>query len=452
VTGTSLVGGATADRYALDPLAVPTPPYLSVTSSTPEEDAEQKTRQLRAQVLPPIAANPGSGQSTPGAATQEPPKEANVVLKAPAFDATVNAKTCSGRICSWTVSVTNIGNAAGQASVIASVNPGMPSRTVSLGRLQPGQTATTPVMTFANPAPKVPGKTTSITANYIADVYSPQLNGPDPRLLPALRTKGLDPAGSATLKSLDPAELATVMKALDAMSRTPNFDRNKVIRAAENTVHMGALPELRALVESGRLENPEVLTEKLQNLTFEFDADPAASQPAKDQIGYRREIQIAAEALRKDPKAHVKLDGVERVAGRDYTVDVLVKTVEAGAPKTIAVQAKSVNGTRLVANLKSALKQLNGRGGVSGATGIAEGAPPGSTRVALLYVEPYAGALHAAGRAGLERRLTRERRNLLPDWCVNGVAQADEIVMVDQTGTHRWTKEQFNALLGVTCA
>lgn len=245
--------------------------------------------------------------------------------------------------------------------------------------------------------------------------------------------------------------MASLLKALDQMSRKPGFDAAKVMRAAENAVHVGALPEVRAMMESGRLENPEILSEKLRNLTYEFDPDPAAPKPEPGRIGYRREVQVAAETLRRDPEARVILDGVETVNGKKYTVDVLIKTVEDGAPKTIAVQAKSVSSVRLTANLAKALRQLNGRGGQSGKTGVAEGAPPGSARVALIYLEPYAEVLHAMNRAGLGRRITRDRNDLLPEWCVDGIPQADEVVMVNQTGTHRWTKEQFDALLGGTC-
>ncbi len=59
--------------------------------------------------------------------------------------------------------------------------------------------------------------------------------------------------------------------------------------------------------------------------------------------------------------------------------------------------------------------------------------------------------MHAADRAGLERRLTGGGRTvLLRDWCVDGAAQADEVLIVNQVGTHRWSKEQFNALLDVS--
>ncbi len=451
-TGPAFVSARGPGHHLLEPLPVPIPPYLSITPTTPEDDAAQKTRKARLAVLPSMPGDPRDNHLPPGeAATELPPGESTLAQKAPAFTATVDARTCTGTTCSWTVSVTNTGDAPGQASVIASASPGMPSRTVPLGTLEPGQTRTTPTMTFANPAPAVRGRTTSVTVNYVADIYSPQVNGPDPAVLSRLREKGLDPWSSTILQKLDPAELVVVLKALDVMSRSGG-DTSKVMKAAENAVHMGALPELRALIDSGRLENPEVLKEKLYNLTFEFEPDPTSTPPAKDRIGYRREVQVAAETLRRDPRARINLDGIERVNGRDYTVDVLIKTAEQGRARMVAVQVKSVNSAKLRSNLQKALKQLNGRGGVDGATGIAEGAPPGSERIALIYLEPYAGVLHVADRPALDRRLASDRINLIQDWCVDGTAQADEVVMVNQTGTHRWTKHQLNTLLGVSCA
>jgi len=59
--------------------------------------------------------------------------------------------------------------------------------------------------------------------------------------------------------------------------------------------------------------------------------------------------------------------------------------------------------------------------------------------------------VHAADRAGDERKLTGGGRAiLLRDWCVEGVAQAEEVLIINQTGTHRWSKEQVNALLDVS--
>lgn len=430
-------------RYAFSPLAVPEPPYVSVTVPDVPAGAERTTREAVAKVLPPAA--PAAGQ-----ATAPPPEQAAVIPKAPAFEATVNAGNCTGPTCSWTVTVTNTGNAAGQASVIATASPGMPTRTIVVGTLKPGQSRTTPPMTFPNPAPAVPGRNTQVSLTFTADVFSPQLNGPAPAAESRLRNRGLDPATSTTLRQLDPAQYATALKALDVMSRRSGFNPATVMGGVEKAITQGALPELQALVRSGRLENPQDLAEKLNNLTFEIDPDPSAPQPADDRIGYRREIQVAAQTLRTDPNARVLLDGVQRVNGRNYRVDVLIRhPASSGSPDT-AIQAKTVSSTKLVGNLKTALKQLNGRGGVDRAIGAAESAPPGSTRVALLFLEPAAGRFHAASRADLERLLGRvARSDVMKDWCVDGRAQADEVVMVNQVGTHRWTKAQMSAVLRV---
>ena len=452
VTATASTQRVFVDRLTQDPVGVPTPPYLSITPTTPEEAAEQKTRQARAAVLPSLSADAGTANPNPGLAAQAPPKQSAVVTQVPVFEAQVNAKTCTGNTCSWTVTVTNTGNAAGEATVVASASPGMAPRTISVGILNPGQSRTTPVMTFPNPAPAVAGRSTSVTVSYAADVLTSQSTSSTSGLVSRLRRRHLEPTGSRVLKNLDPAEVPTVMKALDLMSSVPGYDRDQVMAAAENAVNMAALPELQALVDSGRLENPEVLAEKFRNLTYEYGNFSGNPDPEDNKIGYRRELQAGADALRRYTNARVKIDGVERTGGRDYGADVLIKMVEAGHPKTIALQVKSVNSSRMIANLSKALKQLNGRGGVDATLGVAEEAPPDSERVALIYLEPPAGPMHVADRTALERRLFRDRSNFLSDWCVNGKSQADEIVMVNQAGTHRWTKEQVNALLHITCA
>lgn len=144
------------------------------------------------------------------------------------------------------------------------------------------------------------------------------------------------------------------------------------------------------------------------------------------------------------------LDGAERVGGRNYKVDVLIRKNGSQRSRDVAIQIKTVSSDRLASNLKTALKQLNGRSGIDPAIGAPESAPPGSTRVALIYLEPAAWSMHAMGRADLEWVLGRRSRNeVLKDWCFNGKAQADEVVIVNQAGTHRWTRDQMNTLLRV---
>lgn len=125
-----------------DPLAVPMPPYVSISPATPEPDAEQKTRELQAKVLPQAA--------------EPPPKQGSLAPVGPRFTQSNTARPCSTPTCSWRVTVTNTGTAAAPATIVASVTPGMPTRTFPLGVLEPGQSATTPVMSFPNPVPRAP--------------------------------------------------------------------------------------------------------------------------------------------------------------------------------------------------------------------------------------------------------------------------------------------------------
>ena len=66
---------------------------------------------------------------------------------------------------------------------------------------------------------------------------------------------------------------------------------------------------------------------------------------------------------------------------------------------------------------------------------MAEHAPPESKGTALIYLEPASGWVHAADRTGLERKLSGSGRTaLLEHWCVDGAAQADDVLIVNQVG------------------
>ncbi len=435
-------------RFAYAPDAVPQPPYVSVTVNDVPDGAAQTVRESVAKVLPKAAA--AAGLPMP----EEPTVEGSVpeqVPKIPRFTATVNATNCTTATCRWTVTVTNNGTAPGRASVVATVSPGMPTRTIEVGTLQPGDSRTTAVMTFANPAPRIAGRTTQVPVNYTADVVSPDLDGDSSAMINRLRSRGIEIPLGSRLDNLDEAQKSIAYRALDEMSGRADFGPDRVLRAVENAFRQNAVPELQVLTQSGRLDNPQDLAEKMSQLTFEIDPDPDAPQPDKGRIGFRREVQVAVSTLRADPEARILLDGLKVVQGRKYRVDLLVERKVSGRTEYEAFQIKTVSGNNLIAHLASALRQLNGRNGPAAATGVAEQAPPDSKRIALIYLEPASGWVHAADRAGVERRLFRGGRDaLLKDWCVDGAAQADEVLIVNQTGTHRWNKEQFNALLDVT--
>ncbi|GLW27972.1 hypothetical protein [Actinoplanes regularis] len=438
-------GGPHPARYALAPVAVPQPPYVSVTVNDAPDGAAQSVQRAVAKVLPEAARSGGLP------APEEPPVEGSVLPKLPHFESTVNATNCTTPTCRWTVTVTNTGTAAGRASVVATVSPGMPTRTISIGTLQPGESRTTAPMTFANPAPRVAGRTTQVPVDYTADIFSPDLAGASAAVINRLRSRGIEIPNASILNNGDEVQKAIAYRALDVMSGRAGFRPGKVLAAVENAFRQNAVPELQTLTQSGRLENPQDLAEKLSQLDFEIDPDPTAPQPDKGRIGFRREVQVAVTTLRADPRARVLLDGVKAVGGRRYRVDLLVERAVSGRTETEAFQIKTVSSDKLNANLRTALRQLNGRNPAASSTGVAEHAPPGSRRIALIYLEPAAGWIQAADRAGLERKLTGSgRSSLLADWCVDGTAQADEVLIVNQLGTHRWSKEQMNALLDVS--
>ncbi len=336
--------------------------------------------------------------------------EKKTAARLPAFEVTVNATTCRTVNCSWTVTVKNVGTAAGDASVIASVTPGMTTTKVEkLGKIQPGGTATTAQMSFPNPAPT----NRNVSADYRAQVYAPELYGENLKLMRQLQEKGLVPGRSQILSRLDPSQTAAMLFTLDAMAEAPKFDPDKALDATENAIDLGVLPELGELVRSRRVENPSVLYTKLQDIIFEYDTGVPGT-PVKDKTGNRRQLQIAATVLRDDPDATVKLDA--------DGIDLLVHSTQR---KLIAIQTKSVSSDSFSANLKSALREL------------ADHAPSGSTRVVELYLDAPAGYTHAAGRDHFDQQL----ESLKSEICPGG---ADEIVVVNQNGTQRWTQKQIS--------
>ncbi|BCJ40236.1 hypothetical protein GCM10010168_30940 [Actinoplanes ianthinogenes] len=271
----------------------------------------------------------------------------------------------------------------------------------------------------------------------------PGKGGPSAALADRLRSRGIEITTALSLDSGHGEQTTIAYRALDVMSARPGFQADDVLTAVENTYRRGLLPELQTLTQSGRLDNPQDLTDTLNHLDFEHDIGAAPSQRDKGQVGYRHEVELAATTLRADPQARVLLNGVKQAGGRRYHVDLLVERT-AG---TEAIQVKTVSDDQLIANLGSALRQLNGRN----RDAATEQAPPGSKRIAQIYLEPAAGPVHAADRAGLERVLGGSDRNtVLSDWCVSGAAQADEVRIVNQLGVQQWTKDQMTALLGAT--
>lgn len=364
--------------------AAATPPYVSVLVNPPPGDVEKVS--LPKDIIAEKSA-----------------------AKLPAFDVDVDVTTCRTVNCSWTVTVKNVGDVAGEASVIASVTPGMTkTRVESLGRIEPGETLTTAKMTFRNPAPT----NKDVPADYRAQVYSPELHGSHLKLMRELQEKGLVPGRSQILSRLDPSQVPAMLFTLDAMAEVSKFDPDKAIDAMENAVNLGVLPEIGELVESRRVENPSILYTKLQNLIFEYDTG-APGTPVKERTGSRRQLQIAAQVLRDDPDATVKFDS----AGVDLLVHSTLR-------KVYAIQVKSVSSDSIAANVRSAVSDL------------AKHAPSGSERVVELYLDAPAGYAHVAGRDYFDEQFKPLKSKLCP-------GGADQVVVVNQTGTLKWTQEQL---------
>ncbi|GAA2907145.1 hypothetical protein Acy02nite_69510 [Actinoplanes cyaneus] len=381
-------GGRLQDGAPIGSLAetaAPTPPYLSVLMNPPPDDAEKVE-------LPADAVT-----------------EQTAAAKLPSFDVTVNATTCRTVNCSWTVTVKNVGAAPGDATVIASVAPGMTTTEVkAVGKLQPGDSVTTPAMTFPNPAPT----NKDVTADYRAQVYAPELHGANLDLMRQLQEKGLMPGRSPILSKLDPSQIPAMLFTLDAMAGAARFDPDKAIDATVNAVTTGVLPEVGELVRSRRVENPSALYTKLQNPIFEYDTGVTGT-PVTEKTGSRRQLQIAADVLHADPDATVTFDS--------NGIDLLVRGKD---PRPTAIQTRSITSDSVAANVRSAVKDLE------------KNAPSGSRRVIELYVDAPAGYPQAAGRDYFDAQFAGLAKSVCPDG-------ADEIVVVNQAGPQRWNHDQI---------
>lgn len=426
------------------PLPVGRPPYVSIT---PTPGQPQGVQAAIANVLPP-ASPPAAGasglptsgplpsQGQPGAAA---PAQADVAPKFAAFELTINATDCYGAVCSWTVSVTNSGDAPGEATVYASAVPGMPLASVPLGNLAPGQTAVTRPMTFGNPAPPPrPGQTTQVTISYQAWVYSATLLGPDPARAQNLRNRGIDP--DTDIPQIDPGYMPTVLGALDLMTQqAPGGQANQAaLTAVNDAITAGMLPDLKALVDSGRLSNPQDLAQKL------IQARSTTTTTGPDgTIGYRREIEQAATILRQDPTAQVILDGYlpnAQTGGKDGA-DILDTTNKR------AYQLKAVTSGKVRPAITTAIGQLNGAKGVDGSTGVRQQAPPGYAKIALIYVEPTS-PLRDKSKDEWQAFLRGSQNLGLCD--ASGTPTIDRLVIVAAQGTFDWPKEQFG-VFGAPC-
>ncbi|MEH1123912.1 hypothetical protein [Micromonospora sp. CPCC 206061] len=412
-----------------DPIA--RPPYAAILPEPATATAAQGVREAVVKVLPDTAS---SG----------PPAIADLPAALPVFQTKINSSDCTSPVCTWSVTVTNVGTAPGDATVHAFATPGMKApQSFPLGTLAPGAELTTAVMPFDNPAPPAQrGQRTQVFVDYLAWVHSPTLHGDDTDVLRRLGTRGIDP--NKDLPQIDPAFQSTVLRAADLMTRDLKRGQDEKLQKAVDAVHdgvkFGLLPELKVIVDSGRLLNPEGLTRRLPQA--DINTHPiAAQQPATDKIGVRREIEQTAEILRQDRRAKVILDGYLEVDGTKYGADVLDTTNKR------AYQLKSVSNNKIAQAIRAAVGQLNGSRGVDDQSGVRQIAPPGYEKIALIYVEPRSGHFTQSETMLIAQYLRSSRDIRL---CEDGVAMIDQLVIVNARGIHRWSKESFGGL-GFPC-
>ncbi|GLH94993.1 hypothetical protein [Phytohabitans aurantiacus] len=412
-----------------DPIA--RPPYAAILPEPTTATAAEGVREAVAKVMP------DGGSSGP-------PAIANLPAALPIFETKINSSDCTSPVCTWSVTVTNVGTAPGQATVHAFATPGMKGpKSFPLGTLAPGAEQTTTVMPFDNPAPRAQrGQRTQVFVDYLAWVDSPTLYGDDSDVLRRLGSLGINP--NQDLPQIDPAYQSTVLRAADLMTRNLRRDQTEGLKKAVDAVHdavrFGMLPELKVIVDSGRLLNPEGLTARLPQADTNTLPN-STQQPDPGKIGVRREIEQAAEILRQDPRAKVILDGYIEVDGTRYGADVF------DTSNKRAYQLKSVSSSKLIANVNAAVDQLNGRGNPHGATQVIQDAPPGYTKIAVIYLEPRSLKFHQGTKETLQAFLHNKVQLQV---CKDGTPLIDQLVLVSARGVFQWPKEEFH-VFGPPC-
>ncbi|MFC9931902.1 DNA/RNA non-specific endonuclease [Streptomyces sp. NPDC127190] len=369
-------------------------------------------------------------------ATAVPPAtSAEAVSKTmgPAFTITSNdAYLCTTNPCSYSITVTNSGDQAGDATLYLNM-PQVPTGPHPLGALQPKQSKTVSG-TRPNIAP--PGKTVTFT-DY-AWVYSTTEYGTDPEVGSRLHARNLRPGNLSFSTPLQP----TVARLLDAMTKDrPTSDTeagNKATDAIETANDQGELPDLGKIVDSGRLTNPQ----DLRNIL-----------PTTDNVDNQRVLQQIALLLQTDPRAHVTWTAPATAGKATPPADYLYTTTEQGRQVKRAVKAETVRSpAELGSKARLGAAQLNSEQPDSGTAGDQK-ARSGYERELRLDLEPSVGPLLGlATTQDLEHSLStgpqfQQWRDSLcePD---GGGPRLDRIVIVNGSGTHQWTNPRQ---LGAHC-
>ncbi|MFH7341185.1 DNA/RNA non-specific endonuclease [Streptomyces sp. KHY 26] len=360
-------------------------------------------------------------------ATAVPPAtSAEAVSKTmgPAFTITSDdAYLCTTNPCSYSITVTNSGDQAGDATLYLSM-PQVPTGPHPLGTLQPKQSKTVSG-TRPNIAP--PGKTVTFT-DY-AWVYSTAAYGPDPEVGSRLHARNLRPDDLSFSTPLQP----TVAGLLDVMTKDrPTSDTEAGSRATdaiETANDQGELPDLGKIVESGRLDNPQDLRDIL---------------PTTEKTDNQRVLQQIALLLQADPRARVTWTAPATAGKATPPADYLYTTTEYGRQVKRAVKAETVRSpAELGSRARLGAAQLNGGQPDSGTAG-GQKVRPGYERVLRLDLEAFAGPLlDLATTQDLEHSLSTgaQFQQLRDSLCEpnGGGPRVDRLVIVNASGTHQWT-------------
>ncbi|MFF8995823.1 DNA/RNA non-specific endonuclease [Streptomyces sp. NPDC014983] len=360
-------------------------------------------------------------------ATAVPPAtSAEAVSKTmgPAFTITSNdAYLCTTNPCSYSITVTNSGDRAGDATLYLNM-PQVPTGPHPLGTLRPKQSRTVSG-TRPNIAP--PGKTVTFT-DY-AWVYSTAAYGPDPEVGSRLHARNLRPDDLSFSTPLQP----TVAGLLDVMTKDrPTSDTEAGSRATdaiETANDQGELPDLGKIVGSGRLNNPQDLRDIL---------------PTTEKVADQRVLQQIALLLQTDPRARVTWTAPAAAGKAAPPADYLYTTTEQGRQVKRAVKAETVRSpAELGSRARLGAAQLNGEQPDSGTAGGRK-VRPGYERVLRLDLEASVGPLlDLATTQDLEHTLSTDPRfqPLRDSLCEpNGAGpRVNRLVVVNASGTHQWT-------------
>lgn len=348
---------------------------------------------------PGMAASPDAPPGTaPPAVGEVPP------VPQPMFTTKINASPCSSKVCSWSVSASNVGNAPGSGYLITGAAPVMAPTQLPIAMLAPGATTDFP-FSAGNPAP--PGG--SITVNFTAMVFCKELYGPDPKPYEKLVKRGVDPAKTNVGKF----DKAYQRAGIDAMNKMldEGASPEQTLEAMESAEEHRMLPEVKALAENPRFKGLGDIAKSL-----------ASAKTAADIAKAVDTIDVITELLTQSPDATVTLVPKTKGAGDAETLEI-----KSPAGTTVEILTRAPEGA-LPETLNKADELLK----------------PQETekkKVTRITVEPKrggAGSPWQKGRPILQRLLQEANDQILG--CLNGGGGGfDELIVTNDSGTHTFT-------------